>query len=70
MFGYFCSTQYFSDMTDINLKEMLFRQRMKEIDDDLPGFGYINSGIDEIPELTEEQMQGRAWLVERETTDF
>ena len=70
MFGYFCSTQYFSDMTDINLKEMLFRQRMKEIDDDLPGFGYINTGIDEIPELTEEQMQGRAWLVERETTDF
>ena len=27
MFGYFISTQYFSDMTDINLKEMMFEKR-------------------------------------------
>ena len=44
MFGYFVSTQFFNDMTDINLKEMLFNQQMKQIDDDLIPFGYIDDG--------------------------
>ena len=44
MFGYFVSTQYFSDMTDINLKEMMFAKKMKEIEDDVPPVGYIDDG--------------------------
>ena len=51
MFGYFVSTQFFSDMTDINLKEMLFNQQMKQIDDDLIPFGYIDDGSDHIEVL-------------------
>jgi len=27
MFGYFSSSQYFGDMTDINLKDMIFKKR-------------------------------------------
>ena len=69
MFGYFCSTQYFTDMTDINLKEMMFKQRMKEIEDDLPGFGYQSTGMENIVTMTEDQMMGREWAVE-ETEDF
>ena len=44
MFGYFVSTQYFSDMTDINLKEMLFKNKMKQIEDDMVPFGFIDDG--------------------------
>ena len=44
MFGYFVSTQYFADMTDINLKQMLFEQRMKEIEDNIVPFGFIDDG--------------------------
>ena len=44
MFGYFVSTQYFSDMTDINLKEMLFKNKMKQIEDDVVPFGFIDDG--------------------------
>ena len=69
MFGYFCSTQYFTDMTDINLKEMMFKQRMKEIEDDLPGFGYQTTGMENIVTMTEDQMMGREWAVE-ESEDF
>ncbi len=69
MFGYFCSTQYFTDMTDINLKEMMFKQRMKEIEDDLPGFGYQSTGMENIVTMTEDQMMGREWAVE-ESEDF
>jgi len=44
MFGYFASTQYFGDMTDINLKQMIFEQRMQEIEEDVVPFGYIDDG--------------------------
>ena len=44
MFGYFVSTQYFTDMTDINLKEMLFKNKMKQIEDDMVPFGFIDDG--------------------------
>jgi hypothetical protein len=44
LFGYFASTQYFGDMTNINLKEMLFKQKMKEIEADVVPFGFIDDG--------------------------
>ena len=51
MFGYFASTQYFGDMTDINLKEMLFKQKMKQIEDDIVPFGFIDNGTDHMEVL-------------------
>jgi hypothetical protein len=46
MFGYFVSTQFFSDMTDINMKQMLFDERMKQIEDDVVPFGFVDDGSD------------------------
>jgi len=62
MFGYFSSTQYFGDMTDINLKDMLFNKQMKEIDDDLVPFGFIDDASEEIERL--ENSGGTDWAVE------
>jgi hypothetical protein len=56
MFGYFVSTQYFSDMTDINLKELMFERKMQEIHDDVPPFGHIDDGVDQA-ELEEKQKE-------------
>jgi len=50
MFGYFASSQFFSDMTDIDLKQMLFEQKVKEIEDDVVPFGFVDDGSDFIPE--------------------
>ena len=44
MFGYFVSTQFFADMTDINLKQMMFEQKMKDIENDVVPFGFIDDG--------------------------
>jgi len=62
MLGYFISTQYFTDMTDINLKEMMFKQKMKEIEDDVVPFGFIDDGLPNHP--TEEEIEGRQWAIE------
>jgi hypothetical protein len=51
MFGYFASTQYFGDMTDIDLKQMLFDQKMKQIEEELVPFGYIDNGSEHIKVL-------------------
>jgi hypothetical protein len=50
MFGYFVSTQFFADMTDINLKQMMFEEKMKKINDDVVPFGFIDDGSDYIAE--------------------
>ena len=53
MFGYFISTPFFQEMTDINVREMMFKQRMREIEDDVPPFGFVNE--DENDHITYEQ---------------
>jgi hypothetical protein len=62
MFGYFVTTQFFSDMTDINLKQMMFEQKMKEIEDDMVPFGFIDDGSDAIDLIEQqEEMEKRNW---------
>ena len=67
MFGYFVSTQYFADMTDINLKEMIFKQRMQEIEDNVVPFGIIDDGrqYSQQIENTEDP-----WRIREETQRF
>lgn len=59
LFGYFVSSQFFADMTDINLKEMMFAKKMKEIEDDVPPVGFIDDGLDQVRE--EEQQKSMGW---------
>ena len=61
MFGYFSSTQYFGDMTDINLKDMLFKHKMKEIEDDIVPFGFIDDASDHIQKIEQEESP---WAIE------
>ena len=45
LFSYFAGTSYFSELTDISIKELMFQQRMQEIEDDVLPFGYIDDGL-------------------------
>jgi len=60
LFGYFATSSYFGDMTNIDVKDMLFKQRMKEIEDDLVPFGFVDDGTSDIPQREE----GSPWAVE------
>jgi len=59
MFGYFVSTQFFNDMTNIDLKEMLFNQKMQQIEDDVVPFGFIDDG-----EAFIRESEKPSWFVE------
>ena len=61
MFGYFVSTQSFLDQTNVNIKELLFEQRMKEIEDDVPPFGIIDDGQEWYDQQEAQDAANRGW---------
>ena len=66
LFGYFVSTQYFSDMTDINLKQMMFQQKMQEIENDVVPFGFIDDGSAAIQQI---ENQDDPWRIRVDETE-
>lgn len=69
MFGYFAQTQFFNDMTDINLKEMLFKQRMDEIEADIVPFGWVDDGSEYSKHLEDAENTKPDWYVDFERED-
>jgi hypothetical protein len=64
MFGFFISTQIFSDMTDVNIKRMMFEQQMAAIEADMVPFGYFDDGSDAIAEIErQEEMKDKGWMI-------
>jgi hypothetical protein len=68
MFGYFAVGNNFEELTDVNLKEMMFDQRMKEIEDDLTPFGFIedHNEEDKFDEAVLEGDNMRGWKVNKD----
>lgn len=46
LFGWFAATEMFMNMTDINLKDMLYAEKMQAIEDDMVPFGVIDDGTE------------------------
>lgn len=48
LFGYYVGTSDFQALTDINIKDLMFSQRMQEIENDMLPFGFIEDGQTEV----------------------
>lgn len=70
MFGYFVTTEMFKDMTDINIKEMMFKERMEQIEEDILPFGFIDDGSDAIQDIEKEEDKGRPWAIDYSYQNF
>ena len=62
LFGYFALSEFFADTTNIDLKHMLHEKRIREIEEDIPPFGFIDDGSDHIASI--ESQENSAWAVE------
>ena len=62
LFGYFVSSTYFSNLTDINIKDMIFKQKLKEIEEDIVPFGFIDDGSEQIKRI--EPSDDHPWAIE------
>jgi len=45
MFGWFASSDMFQTLTDISIKDLIYNQKLQEMQDDMLPFGYINNGL-------------------------
>ena len=68
MFGYFAVGNNFEELTDVNLKEMMFEQRMKEIENDITPFGFIedHNEEDKFDEAVLEGDKMKGWKVNKD----
>ena len=48
LFGWFTSTDVFENLTNIDVKNLLYKERLAEIQDDMLPFGYIDNGQNRI----------------------
>ena len=62
LFGYFVSSTYFSNLTDINIKDMIFKQKLKEIEEDIVPFGFIDDGHEQVKRI--EPTEEHPWAIE------
>ena len=63
LFGWFVSSPMFTDMTDMNIKEMMYQEKMKQIEDELVPFGVLDDGRPAESEV----INGERWHIDTET---
>jgi hypothetical protein len=44
LFAWFTTTDVFQNLTNIDMKNMLYKERLQAIQDDMLPFGYVESG--------------------------
>ena len=47
LFGYILTTMKFEELTDINVKELMYKQKMSAIEADVPDWGFHDNGLDD-----------------------
>lgn len=47
LFGWLTTNQYFTELTDINIRKKLYEEQMGQIEDELTPFGLIQNGLEE-----------------------
>ncbi len=63
MFGFFINTNHFGDMTDINLKELMYAKQMEEIEADVIPFGFVDDGMSGVVEAKPDQYRDE-WQIQ------
>jgi hypothetical protein len=60
LFGYFAVSNSFEQITEVSLKEMMFKQRMEEIEADVLPFGFVDDGLETVDQ-EENLINGKPW---------
>ena len=65
MFGYFATGNYFQQLTDVDIKNMLFEQKLKAIEEDVVPFGFIDDASTYIEQIEDDDnWQTKKWVEE------
>jgi len=61
LFAWFTTTDVFQSLTNIDMKDLLYKERLKAIQDDMLPFGYVESGNYENDKYTKDE-DGNIWF--------
>ena len=61
LFAWFVTTDIFESMSNIDMKDMLYRERLKAIQDDMLPFGFVSEKEDDFA-TAEKDGKGNLWL--------
>ena len=65
LFAWFTTTDVFMGLTDIDMKNMLYKEQLQAIQDDVVPFGIISDGT---PDKYSKDDEGNVWFEEDTTT--
>ena len=57
LFAWASTQNYFKDMTDLNIRDQLYKEKIEKLEEDLMPFGFIDAGSDDI----EIDSEGNVW---------
>jgi hypothetical protein len=64
MFGWFACTPFFGEMTDVDMKTMMYAEQQRMIEDDVVPFGFHEDGV--VEEDTGVREGGDVWFTQKE----
>ena len=64
LFAWFTTTDVFQSLTDIDMKNMLYKERLKAIQDDMLPFGFIEDGNSNNDKYIDDE--GNIWFEEKQ----
>ena len=62
LFSFYVGTDFFTELTDVKIKEMLYQQRIKEIEDEIVPVGIFDDATEE---EKGESIDGDVWFTQR-----
>lgn len=66
LFSWLTTNQYFRELTNVNLRNAMYENKIKAIEDELTPFGFINNGIEDEGSFTD--ASGQVWSHEQDTS--
>ncbi len=66
LFSWLSTNPYFKELSNINLRQVMYEKRMQSIEEELTPFGFINSGVEDEIEV---DGSGQTWHIERENSN-
>ena len=57
LFAWASTQNYFKDMTDLNIRDQLYKEKIEKLEEDLMPFGFIDNGAED----TEVDSEGTVW---------
>ena len=59
LFCWLTTQAYFKDLTNMDIRKRVFDEKLRQLEDEIVPFGFINNGLEEDDDMTDNQ--GNAW---------